>query len=101
MEGEVERESADRDFEKKREEMKRIDEARTEKRRRKRGKVAAKRKGGKGVGPGKENGEGDQRMGNGDSGTGAKEGQDGNQLPAMIIDEEKGVVIHDDEDDLG
>lgn len=97
MEGEVERENADREFERRREERRKVDEARTEKRRKKRG-VRKKgkgggEKGGNGVSgggvmevDGSENGErDDQEVG------------EGNSRPA--VDNGRGVVIHDDDED--
>lgn len=99
MEGEVERESADREFERRREERKRVDEARTEKRRRKRG---ARRKG-RGGGDKGENGGG---SGGGGGVMDVDEGENeevddqeaGKGKPGPVVDNGRGVIIHDDED---
>lgn len=97
MEGEVERENADQEFERRKEERNKLDEARTEKRRKKRdarkkGKGGGE-KGGNGVSggglmdvDGGENGEGDDQE--------VREGKLG-----PIVDIGRGVVIHDDYDD--
>lgn len=98
MEGEVERENADREFEKRREEKRKVDEARTQKRRKKRDA----RKKGKGGG---------EKGGNGVSGDGGlmevdedENGEDVDQLmgkgkPGPKVDNGRGVVIHDDYDE--
>jgi uncharacterized membrane protein YgcG len=101
MEEEVERENMDRDFERRRKEMRRLDEERTEKRRRKREKAAKRRGAGKkdgGGGAGGGVGVGGERGGGGEGKVEVM--MDGGLGGTPLVDEPKGVVIHDDDDDV-
>jgi hypothetical protein len=109
MEEEVERENMDRDFERRRKEMRRLDEERTEKRRRKREKVAKRRGAGKKDGGGGGGGGAGGGVGVGGERGGEGEGEGEGKVEVMmdgglgeiipLVDEPKGVVIHDDDDD--
>lgn len=94
MEGEVERESADREFERRREERRKVDEARTEKRRKKRG-ARKKGKGGEEKGGSGGSGGGVMEVDGGDNGE--RDDQEvGGVKPGPVIDNGRGIVIHDD-----
>ena len=103
MDEEVEREKKDRDFEKEREEKKRRDEEKTEKNRKRREKKKSK---GKGAKAGKADEEADESM------QGVKKGpmrpnsialaqrdrdDDEGQEFVKTVEEEPGIVIHDDD----
>lgn len=93
----MERESADREFEKRREERRKMDEARTEKRRKKRGARKKGRGGGEKGGNGGSGGGVMEIDGNENGGMDDQEVGEGNSGPA--VDSGRGVVIHDDHDD--